>query len=150
MAISDANAKEAATIRITSIPMMVGSKGHDGLALRGRTISTLNEIPIEWLRSVDDRPRNQTALTAVTNTGPARPTDRDVRTPRHGGGLGEEELEGGGEFGEGVEGEDEWLGEGGGDPFERAGLVCEEHPELDRADSLAYSVRVRVPLAASG
>src|SRR6266851_5305001 len=46
-AISDANAKEAATIRITSISMMVGSKGHDGLALRGRTISTLNEIPIK-------------------------------------------------------------------------------------------------------
>src|SRR4029077_2274597 len=33
---------------------------------------------VEWLRSVDDRPRNQPALTAVTNTGPARPTDRNV------------------------------------------------------------------------
>src|SRR5262249_30256306 len=32
----------------------------------------------EWLRSVDDHPRNQAALTAVTNTGAARPTDRDV------------------------------------------------------------------------
>jgi hypothetical protein len=34
-----------------------------------------------------------------------------------GGGFGEEELEGGGEFGEVVEGDDEWLGEGGGDPL---------------------------------
>src|SRR5262249_15193131 len=32
----------------------------------------------EWLRSVNDLPRNQTTLTAVTNAGPARPTDRDV------------------------------------------------------------------------
>src|SRR5712691_2429446 len=32
----------------------------------------------EWLRSVDDRPGNQTTLTVVTNTGPARPTDRDI------------------------------------------------------------------------
>jgi hypothetical protein len=32
----------------------------------------------EWLRSVDHRSRNQTALAVVTNTGPARPTDRDV------------------------------------------------------------------------
>ncbi len=30
---------------------------------------------VEWLRSVDDRPGDQTALTVVTNTGPARPTD---------------------------------------------------------------------------
>src|SRR5204862_6376264 len=33
---------------------------------------------IERLRSVDDLPRNQTALTAMTNTGPARPTNWDV------------------------------------------------------------------------
>ena len=33
---------------------------------------------VERLRSVDDRPRNQPALTVVTNTGPARPADRDV------------------------------------------------------------------------
>jgi hypothetical protein len=38
---------------------------------------------------------------------------------------GEEELEGGGEFGEGVEGNDEWLGEGGGKGVQHAG------PELD-------------------
>src|SRR6516165_10778005 len=33
---------------------------------------------VERFRSIDDLPRNQTALTAVTNTSPARPTDRDV------------------------------------------------------------------------
>ena len=33
---------------------------------------------VEWLWSIADRPRNQTTLTVVTNTGPARPTDRDV------------------------------------------------------------------------
>jgi hypothetical protein len=32
----------------------------------------------EWLRSVDDRPDNQTAFTVVTNTGAARPPDRNV------------------------------------------------------------------------
>lgn len=32
----------------------------------------------EWLRSVGDRSRNQTALAVVTNSGPARPADRDV------------------------------------------------------------------------
>jgi len=35
----------------------------------------------EWLRSVDDRSRNQTALTTVANTCPARPPDRDVAGP---------------------------------------------------------------------
>jgi hypothetical protein len=33
---------------------------------------------VEWLWFIGDRPRNQTALTVVTNTGPARPADRDV------------------------------------------------------------------------
>jgi hypothetical protein len=37
-----------------------------------------------------------------------------------GGGLGEEEFESGGEFGEGVEGDDEWLGEGGGKGVQHA------------------------------
>ena len=47
------------------------------------------------------------------------------------GGLGEEELESGGEFGEGVEGDDEWLREGGGEGVQHAGT------ELDRcADEL--------------
>jgi hypothetical protein len=33
---------------------------------------------VEWLRSVDDCLGNQTTLTVVTNTSPARPTDRDI------------------------------------------------------------------------
>src|SRR5262245_35312263 len=33
---------------------------------------------VEWLGSVDDRSRNQSAFPAVTDHGPARPTDRDV------------------------------------------------------------------------
>src|SRR5438093_5503644 len=33
---------------------------------------------VEWLRSVGDGPRNQTALTVVANTRPARPADRNI------------------------------------------------------------------------
>src|SRR6476659_6536251 len=33
---------------------------------------------VERLGSVDDRARNQAALTVMTNTGPARPANRDV------------------------------------------------------------------------
>jgi hypothetical protein len=33
---------------------------------------------VEWVWCVDDLPRNQAALTGVTDTGPGRPTDRDV------------------------------------------------------------------------
>ena len=33
---------------------------------------------VEWLGSVGNRPGNQTTLTIVTNTGPARPADRDI------------------------------------------------------------------------
>jgi hypothetical protein len=48
-----------------------------------------------------------------------------------GGGLGEQELEGRREFRQRVEGDDEWLGEGGGEGVQHAGT------ELDRcADEL--------------
>ena len=33
---------------------------------------------LEWLGPIGNITRNQTALAVVTNTGPARPTDRDV------------------------------------------------------------------------
>ena len=65
---SDANAKEAATIRITSIPMTVGSRGLDGHALRGRTITTLNEIPIKNVTIAErcsSRARQSRAATAI-------------------------------------------------------------------------------------
>ena len=42
----DDNNKEAAAIKITSIPMTVGSNGHDDNVLSGRTIIALTQIPI--------------------------------------------------------------------------------------------------------
>src|SRR5260370_32942105 len=49
-----------------------------------------------------------------------------------GGGLGEEEFEGGGEFGEGVEGDDEWLGAGGGEGGRHAGTVLDPGADVLR------------------
>src|ERR1700674_37662 len=64
----DANAKEAASIRIISIPMIAGSNGHDDHALRGRTISTLTKIPIRKVITAERGPsiaRQSWAATAI-------------------------------------------------------------------------------------
>lgn len=49
----DANANVADTNRITSIPMIVGSNGHDGRALSGRARTTLRTTPIKKVTMAD-------------------------------------------------------------------------------------------------
>ena len=57
-----------------------GSQIDDEVAARMRATNeniALGRL-VEWLGSVDDLPRNQTTLTVMTNTGPTRPTNRNV------------------------------------------------------------------------
>src|SRR5580765_1180422 len=57
-----------------------GSQIYDDVANRLRAAHEKVAVGglFERLRSVSDRPRNQTAFAVVTYTGPARPADRDV------------------------------------------------------------------------
>jgi len=65
---SEANASEAATIRITSIPKTVGSNGHDSQALRSRAMSALSRTPSKKVTMAERGPsiaRHSPAATAT-------------------------------------------------------------------------------------
>src|SRR5438552_6284587 len=65
---------------MVSITLRIASQIDDDIAVRLRAAN--ENVPVgrlvEWLRSIGDRSRHQTALTAVTNTRPARPADGHV------------------------------------------------------------------------